>query len=373
MEVTMSIRKRVGALAGTMLAGLTLGVAGTAAAPVSAAPPPDAWGFAYLHDPAPAPGTVMDPTRQWGSWKTTFPLDFATVDHVGPGNYLVRFPHIGVRGGVAHVTAVIGNRPAWCALGKWFEKGGDEYVEVQCYRHGGVPEDTRFGIVFSAKTGPLVVPGGAYAYTHVDASGALIDSYNSTGAANAAGAGGAGLYRVLLPGVGVPGRFAGNIQVTAAEPDRARRCKVADIAIQGADVLAYVACFDGLSAPANSSFTLSYHRERSVFGELAPPKLFGYVLSGVFAPPPGTNFNSAGAVNTITPSGVGQTLVVFGRLGVRETHLAATAVGGGPDYCSLQDVWRNIGQDGVIRNVICFDATGAQANNASFVTFSSRV
>jgi hypothetical protein len=333
---------------------------------------PDAWGFAYMHDPTPPPGTVMDPTRQWGSWKTAFPFDFATVDHLGPGNYLVRFPHIAVHGGVAHVTAVIGAGPAWCQLGKWFPGGSDEYVEVQCYRHGGTPDDTRFAIVFSAKSGPLALPGGEYAYVHADSGAGLIDSYNSTGAPNAAGNGGAGFYKVYLPGVGLPGGFAGNVQVTAAEPGTSRRCKVADIA-GGVDIIVYVSCVDGSSAPADSTFTVSYHRERSVFGELAPPKRFGYVLSGTFAPPAGTDFNSAGAGNAIIPSGVGQYLVVFKLLGIRETHTAVTAVGGKPDYCALQDVWRNIGGDGVVRNVICFDVTGARAANPAFVAFSSRV
>jgi hypothetical protein len=366
----MLIKKRAGALVAMALLGI--GGATVVVTPAQAAPP-DSWGFAYLHDPAPPPGTVMDPTRQWGSWKTAFPADFATVDHFGPGTYLVRFPHIGVPGGVAHVTAVIGTGPAWCQLGKWYASGGDELVEVQCYRHGGIPDDTRFGIVFSAKFGPLAVPVGEFAYVHADPGGAVLDSYNSTGSANAVAAGGAGFYRVVLPGVTLPSVFAGNIQATAAEPGVPRRCKVTDIAVGGTDVYAYVSCVDGLSMPADSTFTLSYHRERSVFGELAPPKRFGYVLSGAFAPPPGTDFNSLGAGNSVTPSGPGQYFVVFKQLGVRETHAEVTAVGGKPDYCALQDVWRNIRPDGVIRNVICFDVTGAQADNLAFVTFSSRV
>jgi hypothetical protein len=371
MEGTMSIRRRLGAL----IAGAVLGVGGAvlaAAGPAHAAPP-DVWGFAYSHDPAPPPGTVLDPTRQWGSWKTAFPADFATVDHIGIGEYLVRFPHIATTGGVAHVTAVLGTGPAWCQLGKWFPSGGDEYVEVRCYRHGGTPDDTRFAIVFSSKAGPLVVPGGGYAYVHADPAAALIDSYNSAGAPNAAGVGGPGFYKVYLPGVGTPGGFAGNIQVTAAEPGVPRRCKVADVAAAGTDIYVWVSCVDGSSLPADSTFTLTYHRERSVFGELAPPKRFGYVLNGTWAPPPGTNFNSAGAANLMIPSGPGQTLVVFRQLGVRETHTEVTAVGGKPDYCALQDVWRTFGSDGLVRNVICFDVTGAQADNASFVTFSSRV
>jgi hypothetical protein len=365
----MSIRNRLGAL----VAAALLGLGGVAVAAPASAAPPARWGFAFNHDPTPLPGTTMDPTRQWGSWKPAFPADNATVDPLpGVGHYLVRFPHIGVRGGVAHVTAVLGNGPAWCQLGKWFPGGADEYVEVQCYRHGGVPLDSRFAVLFSAKFAPLAVPGGAYAYVHASATGALLTQYNSTGAPNASGAGGPGFYKVLLPGVGLPGGFAGNVQVSAAEPGVPRRCKVADIG-GGVDVTVFVRCVDGASAPADSAFTLTYHRERPVFGEVAPPKRFGYVVSSAFAPPPGTDFNSLGAPNAVVPSGPGQTLVRFGHLGVAQTHTQVTAIGGSPDYCVLQDVWRHIFSDGVIRNVICFNAAGAQADNPSFVTFTSRI
>lgn len=369
----MSIRRRFGAL----VAGSLLAIVGAVAVPgqAQAAPPSSSvWGFAYMHDPTPPSGTVMDPSRQWGSWRTAFPLDLATVDHLGPGSYLVRFPHIAARGGVAHVTAVIGTGPAWCQLGKWYPQGTDQLVEVQCFRHGGAPDDTRFAIVFSDRSGPLAMPGGAFGYVHADAGASIINEYNSTGAPNAAGYGGGGFYKVLLPGVGPGVGFAGNIQVTAAEPGASRRCKVADTAWSGADIYAYVTCVDGVtSKPADSAFTLTYHRERPVFGDLGPPKRFGYVMSGTFIPSPGTDFNSTGSPNVVTPSGVGQNMVTFTKLGVRETHAEVTAFGGGPDYCSLQDVWHNVAGDGLIRNVICFDDTGAQADNPAFVTFTSRI
>jgi hypothetical protein len=365
----MSIRRRFGAL----VAGSLLVITGAVAVPAHAAPPPvDPWGFAFLDDPAPPPGAVMDPTRQWGSWKNAYPADWATVDHVGPGAYQVHFPHLATGRGVAHVTAVLWGGAAWCQLGKWYPNGTHETVEVQCYRHGGIPADTRFGISFTERAGKLAVPGGGFGYVYSDSAATVLTEYNSTGAANPVAYGGGGFYRVTLPGVGAATGFAGNVQVAAAEPGAGRRCKVADTAWGGVDVVAYVACFDGLtSKPADSAFTLTYHRERPLFGELAPPKRFGYVQIGAFTP--GTDFNSVGAANVITPSGVGQNMVTFTALGVRETHAQATAIGGGPDYCSIQDVWRNIGGNGVVRNVICFDASGAQAPNPSFLTVSSRV
>lgn len=356
----------------SLVAAVLLAAAFVSVPGAAAAAPADPWGFAYLDNPAPPPGAVMDPTRQWGSWKASFPADAATVDHTGPGTYRVRFPHLAAKAGVAHVTAVIGAGPAWCQLGKWYPQGSDEIVEVQCYRHGGVPDDTRFGVTFTERSAPL--PSGGFAYVYANVAGGIVAEYNSAGAPNATAYGGPGFYRVVLPGVGAAAGFGGNIQVTAAEPGAERRCKVADYAWGGPDVVVYVSCVDGItSAPADSTFTVTYHRERPVFAEAGPPKRFGHLLIDTAAPPPGTDFNSVGAANVVTPSGLGQNMVTFTALGVRETVAVTTAVGGKPDYCAFQDVWRNIVGDGVIRNVICFDANGNRAKNAAFVTFSSRV
>jgi len=363
----MSVRRRLGAV----VVGVVVGLAGAAVAagPAQAAPA-EMWGFAYMDNPTPPPGWVMDPSRQWGSWKVAFPADMATVSQLGPGAYRVRFPHLATDAGVAHVTAVVGQVPAWCKLDRWFVRR-HLFVDVSCHKLGGAPYDTPFSIVFSQKSAPLAVPGGAYAYVHADAGAGLIDSYNSAGATNAAAAGGGGFYRVVLPKVGTSPGFSGNVQVSAVF-ETARRCTVADIAVGGDDVYVYVTCVDGAGMPADSGFTLTYHRERPVFGEVAPPRRFGYVLTGPVVGP-GTDFNSAGGVNAVVPSGPGQTFVRFPFLGVKETHAQVTAFATGPNFCVLQDVWQTSGGDAFVRNVICFDGTGAQADHRSFVTFSSRI
>ncbi|GAB3979410.1 hypothetical protein GCM10027615_55760 [Plantactinospora veratri] len=76
------------------------------------------------------------------------------------------------------------------------------------------------------------------------------------------------------------GTLAGNLQVTAVQPNAGpRRCKVARWGASGVDIIAYVACFDQGGAPVNSEFTLSYHRERAVYGSFGPPKYTGYFFS----------------------------------------------------------------------------------------------
>lgn len=369
-------RERLGAL----LAAVVVGVVGMA---VAAAPPAsagsvrqaDVFGFAFMDNPVPRPGAVLDPTRQWGSWKTAFPSDFATVEHLRPGGYRVRFPHIGVSGGVAHVTAVLGAGPAWCQLARWFAAGGDELVEVQCYHHGGVPEDTRFAIEFAARSNPLTVPGGQFAYAHVAVDGTLADSFTS-GDEAVESSGEAGQYLVALPGVGVlhTDNGSGNIQVTATDAVLPRRCAPTGVTGVAHLVLVEITCVDGSGALADSEFTLTYHRERAVFGEVAPPKRFGYVVTGAQLADADVDFNNAGAANMVLPAGAGRSQVLFGRVGTGETNVQVTVRrGGGANYCALGDVWQNIGGDGVVPSVVCFDSTGQPANNAAFVTFSSRL
>lgn len=336
-------------------------------APATAAAP-DHWGFAYSNDPMPAAAYIPDMSRQWGSWKPAF-AGWASVQPVGVGRFLVRFPMIASRNGVAHVTAVSSD-PRWCQVENTFPLGADQGILVQCYRQGGAPDWTRFAVMYSTSSGPAAP--GAYAYLRSDPAGGLLHSYNSTGALNAVGQVGLGVYRVHLPDVGT-GKLAGHLQVTGQSPVALpRHCKVArwDPAGRGYQVI--VRCFDGAGAPADSGFNLTYHRERAVFGGLAPPKRFGYLWTPGLGTP--ADFNSAGAVNTVVVSGVGQRLVQFDAVGLAETHVQVTGFGNNPDYCGLQEVWKLIGGNAVVRNVICFDGiTGARADNDFFVSYTSRV
>jgi hypothetical protein len=344
---------------------LAVPVVVTASAGPATAAVPDHWGFAYMNDATPVAGQVLDPTRAWGSWKALFPADPVRVWHNGSGRYLVRFPHIASRG-VAHVTAVAGDA-RWCQLQAAVPSGADQDVHVQCYRHGGAPQPATFSVVYSSSSGAPVA-SGAYAYTYVDPAGNLVDSFNSTGAANAAVRGAVGRYRVTVPAP-VSG-YEGGIEVTAEHANSPRRCKVDAWRPVVGGHFVYVNCYDQASALADSWFHLTYQQKRSHFGALAPPDNLAYLWSPALGGP--TDYNSQGGVNTITPSGVGQYLVVFPRIGVRETNVQATAYGPSPDYCNLQAPWGAVG-DLVVRNVICFNAAGAQAPNRFFVAGSSRV
>lgn len=366
-KILATIRRAlVPALAAVLLSGT---LAAAPAAPAAAAVP-DQWGFAYLHTPTPAFGTVMDPTRQWGGWKATAPGLWATVQQGAVGRYRVIFPLTAARNGVAHVTA-ISNAPRWCQVFRTYPSGSDQVVEVQCYRHGGAPDNSRFAVMFASSSGRMAPAHGAYAYVSVDMLGNLLTSYNSVGAANVTARLSAGVYLVRLPGIGT-GLMDGNLQVTAEHPNSPRRCKVARWGPDGRGYYAYVFCFDENNRPADSWFNLTYHRERAVFGGLNPPLALGYLWSPALGS--ASDFNSSGAMNIVINSGAGLNLVVFPQVGVRETHVQVTAFGDDPDYCGLQEVWQVSGSDVYVRNVICFDAfSGGPAREDYFITYSSRV
>ena len=358
-------RQGVALLATTILA---LTAALTGATPAQAAVP-DRWGFAYLQTATPAPGTILDTTRQWGGWMTSMPGVWATVDQIGVGRYRVYFPGTASRNGVAHVTAV-DNAPRWCQVFQTYPSGSNQIVEVQCYRPGGAPDNARFVVDYTSASGVLPPGSDAFGYVKANPVGALMSSYNSAGAGNTVAQLGTGIYEVRLNGLGTA-LLDGNLQATAEHPNLPRRCKIARWGSSGGTILAYVFCFDAAGAMADSLFHLTYHRQRPIFGAVGPPKHFAYLWTPALGG--ATDFNSAGGVNTIFGSGLGMYLVTHTLVGYRMTTVQVTAFGPRPDYCNLQEPWIVSGTTVYIRNVVCFNAAGAQAPNDFFLTYSSNI
>lgn len=361
----MRIRSLAVALAAVLAAG-TL----TPATPATAATA-DRWGFAYVEDPTVPAWTVLDTSRQWGSWKTAFPAAWAQGANIGPGRFLVRFPQVGLGSrGVPHVTPV--NRSGhYCEVVRWYQSGADEVVDVQCHKPGGGRSDTPFTVLWTTSSG--VLPAAtAHAYAQVTAGAGLAQSYNSTGAGNGAGALGVGQYAVKLPGVGLAGVLAGNVQVTAVQPNAGpRRCKIYTWFSSGSDVVANVHCFDQAGALTNTDFTLSYHRRRAVFGSIAPPTRFGHLGTAVGGP---TNDNSVlgvGVNSVVALAPAGRYLATFPQLGVRETHVQVVAQGRGSNYCHLTQPWSYTTNAEV--DTVCFDNAGTIVPHRFLATFTSRV
>ena len=68
----MRVRRVVAVALAALLAAV--GLAPTAPAAAATA---DRWGFAYVDNPTVTSWTVLDTTRQWGTWKTAFPAAWA--------------------------------------------------------------------------------------------------------------------------------------------------------------------------------------------------------------------------------------------------------------------------------------------------------
>lgn len=332
---------------------------------------PDRWGFAAVWNPAVPAGTTLDTTRQWGSWKTAFPALWATGGKQAVGRFRVTFPQVaaGSRGTV-HVTAV-SRAGHYCEVVRWGSAGADEIVDVACFRPGGIPADTPFTVMWSISSG--IVPPGAYATVEVDPAGATVQWYNSTpGGAPGTGVLSIGRYIVRIPGVGVLGAgLTGNLQVTAIQPNaQPRRCKVESWTPVGLELTITVVCHNAAGVQTPTGFLLSYHRQRAVFGDVDPPKYFGYVWAGGGGQ---TNHNHqlGFGANAVAPLVPGNVQVRYPQLAVRETHAQVTAFAEGPNYCGLSQPWTYAGPDAVV-NVMCFDAAGHPAAFRFFSTFTSR-
>ncbi|GIJ21128.1 hypothetical protein [Micromonospora lutea] len=345
-------------LAAALLSPVTPATAATA----------DRFGFAYVKDPTAPTWTPLPAAYQYGSWT---PGLTATGGKVALGRFLVRFPNIGLGArGNAHVTAVARDG-RFCELVRWYGSGTDEVVDVQCFRPGGTPADTPFTVLWTFSSGVLPAGVGAYASAQVT-SNLLVQAYNSTGAPVTVATVGVGIYAVRLSGVGAPtGELSGNVQVTAQQPNaQPRRCKILRWGASNAEVVVYVACHDpGTGAAMNSDFTVSFHRERSVYASFGPPRYFGY-LATPFAGPTNYSYPLGVGANGFGPTGIGTSIVKFPALHERHTTAQVTAIGDGPSYCTIQELWAQIGSDAVLP-VACFANNGRLQDNQYSSTFSS--
>lgn len=362
-----------------VLAALLLSVASTAALLLPSSPalakPVDYWGFAYFDNPTAVGWVTLDPSRQWGSWKTAYPADVVTGTRVAAGRYYVRFPHLASVGlGIVHVTAV-DRAGHYCAPTSWKDSGADLLVGVACFKPGGAWDDSMFSVLFTVGStyGYSAAPG-AYAFVRYGTTG-IVTQDNSASFANTVTPFGTGMYEVKLPGVAstVTRGLSGNLQATAIVPNaQPRRCKIAKWGISGADVVAYVFCHDNLGALVNSEFSVSYHRERSVVATY-PPKYFGYVWTPDMAGP--TNYNNLygyGANSSLPVIGLpGYYGIKFPGIGEKETHAQVTAYGDNANYCNITPVW--YGSPDLTLPGICFANSGASAPTQFFATATSRL
>jgi hypothetical protein len=341
-----------------VIALLTTAAAVGVAAPPAAAALPDAHGFVLWNGAA----TVLS-----GTWPA------ATSVAAGPaGVYTIKFPGQAAKGGVVHVTA-INTGPRFCQAVKWGPSGLDQIVVVLCSQPGGALVPTPFSAVFESSSGPSGAINGDFGYVDFnDATGMMLDQYNSAGALNTVTPLGGGLYEVKLPGLSTPGFIDGSLQVTAVNSTPAR-CKVRNWTSGPGGQVAYVACFTATGAPFKTRFTLTYQYNQSLWGAGWPPRYFGYLWFRPPVGPPSTNFNSQAGfgVNTLMGAGTGLSLVTFPRLASLPDTIQVTAAGGTADFCNLLFPWTHTATDTVVRDVACYNSGGARVNAGFLISANS--
>ena len=363
----------IGPRTGVLVAGLLLIAAlVTALAGSAQASVPSNWGFAFVS--APSVAGIPPVSHQAGNWPPGFKVHTTPG---APGQVKVRFPQIGVAGGVVHVTAVT-DTAAWCQAEQWNRSGAAEIVVVRCYQHAGVPVYVPFVVMFTQSSKAPFPAGRAYGYLRYQPGSGVLTSFNSAGGSNTVVQLGTGLWQVTLHGLGSAGP-AGNVQVTPVNPTAPAKCEVSAWASAKAAQVIGVRCYHPGTAPMNTGWTLSYQRGRAIMG--TQPKNFAYTVdnkpavAGPYSPaPPAVNFNAAGAVNTIQRAGAGLRLVRFPRVGHLPNTVLVTAFQAAPGgFCNLISPWATAGSPAsvIVRDVGCYTAAGAPASRSSLITYSA--
>jgi hypothetical protein len=359
-----------------MACAAATGTAVLAGAGQAQAAVPDHWGFAFVSAPA-VPG-VPDLAHQAGSWPAPF------VVHTKPGvvgQVFVRFPRIASKRGVVHVTAVADGRPVWCQAQKWGPSGASEVVAVRCFRASAgpaVPVFSQFTVTFATSSKGPFPAGRGYGYVHFRPGSGIVTRFNSSGGANTVTPGAPGTWLVTMPGLGTSAP-AGGVQVTAVNPSVPAKCELAGWASSPSRQRFLVRCFNGMSTPLKTGWTLTYQRRRAITG--GQPAHYAYtmdnkpLLPGPYVPaPPGVNVNSAGGVNNIRSAGTGLRFVQLPRVGAKPDNVLVTGFKVGAGFCNLITVWATSGAPAsvLVRDVNCFNAVGAPTNEPSLISYMSK-
>jgi hypothetical protein len=124
-----------------------------------------------------------------------------------------------------------------------------------------------------------------------------------------------------------------------------------------------VNCYDLDGNPADSAFTFLYQSRSKTFG--TPEKGIAFLWAdqpteASYTPNPEYQFNSTGATNAMIRNGTGSYTASIPGLTKRGGNVQVTAYGDGPARCKVSS-W-SADQSGTHVNVLCFDDTGASAD-----------
>jgi hypothetical protein len=125
----------------------------------------------------------------------------------------------------------------------------------------------------------------------------------------------------------------------------------------------FVNCYDAGGNPMDSILTFLYQSRSQPLGSAEKGIAFLWAdqpTEASYTPNPGYQFNSTGATNSMTRNGTGSYTASIPGLTKNGGNVQVTAYGNGPARCKVSD-W-NSSQSGTSVNVLCFDGTGAAAD-----------
>ncbi|MBB5869190.1 hypothetical protein F4553_002569 [Allocatelliglobosispora scoriae] len=176
---------------------------------------------------------------------------------------------------------------------------------------------------------------------------------------------GVGRYQVKFPGQGIAG---GVVHVTAINAV-AHWCQAEQWFPSGVDEIAYIRCYKAGGVLDYTAFSAIFYRSSGP----SPYGTYGYVDAN---PGGGTisQYNAAGAVNTVTHVGVGKWQVKFpgiGTAGPKDGSLQATAVNSATGArCNIANLASTPAQQDVF--VYCFASAGAPLDTRFTLTYQYR-
>jgi hypothetical protein len=177
---------------------------------------------------------------------------------------------------------------------------------------------------------------------------------------------GTGSYDVELDGIVPPG--PDDFQVVSEMGGTFVNCMTAgwsDITPhhKGGAVDVLVNCYDASGNPEDSGFSFLYQSRAESFGSAS--KGIAFLLANEpteasYTPDPNYQYNSTGATNTMVRNGTGSYTATIPGLTKKGGNVQVTADGSNFARCKVSD-WSS-DQSGTSVNVLCFDVTGAAAD-----------
>jgi hypothetical protein len=193
-------------------------------------------------------------------------------------------------------------------------------------------------------------------------------SFNSSGGGVGITRGSAGRYVVTFAGLG--SSQVSTVLISAY--GSAGICKLEGWHAATAD--ATVRCFDAAGAPADSRFTLLYQSRTGNFGNSGRGLAFLWASQSTtpsYTPPAAYQYNSTGATNIMSRTGVGQYEALLPGLTTLGGTVQITAYGTDAARCKVKK-WEP-DTDGQHVEVLCFNASGAPSDERFTLLYAKGV